>query len=92
MRRVRMRLAGRVQGVYFRASTRKIALGLNLSGWVRNLADGRVEVLAEGDESAVAELVAWCRSGPPQARVDVLALTEETPEGEPVGFSVVADA
>ena len=65
----RYRVSGRVQGVYFRAMTRERALGLGLSGWVRNRRDGAVEVLACGDEAKLAELEAWLRRGPAHARV-----------------------
>jgi acylphosphatase len=68
--RVHLLLSGRVQGVAFRASTVDEALALGVSGWVRNLPDGRVEVEAEGERAAVEGLVAWCRRGPPAARVD----------------------
>ena len=65
-------VSGRVQGVFFRASTRDQALQLGLSGHARNLPDGRVEVLACGDAAALAELRGWLRRGPSYARVDGL--------------------
>jgi acylphosphatase len=65
----RFYIAGRVQGVYFRASTRHEAERLGLRGWANNLLDGRVEVLAVGDEAAVAELGQWLHRGPPRAQV-----------------------
>jgi len=80
MKRVHGYLRGRVQGVWFRSSTREEALRLGLTGWVRNLPDGRVEFVAEGDEAALEDLVAWCRrGGPPMGRVDDLDLANETP-------------
>ncbi|MDQ3776990.1 MAG: acylphosphatase [Pseudomonadota bacterium] len=65
----RYRVSGRVQGVYFRATTRERALGLGLTGWVRNTPDGAVEVLASGDEANLAALEAWLRRGPEYAHV-----------------------
>ena len=80
MKRAHVHLKGRVQGVWFRASTREKARELGLTGWVRNLPDGRVEFVAEGDEAAIEELLAWCRrGGPPMGRVDDLAVEHETP-------------
>ena len=69
-RRLHAYVSGRVQGVFFRARTREVAARLGLSGWARNLPDGRVEVLAEGAAPAVEELLAFLRVGPPGARVD----------------------
>lgn len=65
----RFLVSGKVQGVFFRASTREQALKLGLSGHAINLADGRVEVVAEGDAAAVEALATWLRQGPPMARV-----------------------
>ena len=65
-------VAGRVQGVAYRASMQHEALRLQLTGWVRNLADGRVEFVATGHEARVASLIEWARSGPAFARVDEL--------------------
>ena len=70
MAAVRFLVEGRVQGVFFRASTREQALGLGLSGHARNLADGRVEVVAVGGAQAIETLAQWLAQGPPLARVD----------------------
>ncbi len=63
-------VSGRVQGVFFRDSTRRMAVELGVSGYARNLVDGTVEVLACGSEQAVNALCDWLRQGPPSARVD----------------------
>ena len=78
---------GRVQGVWFRGSTQEKARSLGLMGWVRNLPDGRVEVLMCGSESAIAELEHWLQLGPPLARVDRLTVTKE-PLQSFVGFTI----
>lgn len=72
----RFLVSGKVQGVWFRASTRDEALRLGLAGHARNLADGRVEVLAIGDPDAVAELERWLHHGPPLARVAEVVRSE----------------
>ncbi len=69
-RRLHAYVSGRVQGVFFRARTREVAVRLGLCGWVRNLPDGRVEVLAEGSGEALETLLEFCRVGPTGARVD----------------------
>lgn len=66
---LRCLVSGRVQGVYYRASTQRRAEALGLTGWVRNLPDGRVELVAMGPERALEELREWLWQGPPQARV-----------------------
>jgi acylphosphatase len=87
MVRRRLRVTGRVQGVWFRESCREVADRLGVAGSVRNRADGTVEVVAEGPPSEVEALVAWCRSGPPAARVTGVDVVAEEPEGL-VGFRV----
>lgn len=62
-------VSGRVQGVFFRENTRKMAQDLGLKGWVRNLSDGRVEVVFEGDDEAVKKMIEFCRNGPGMASV-----------------------
>ena len=72
---------GRVQGVFFRASTQKTAEGLGLTGWVKNCSDGSVEIHAEGDKEKLEELIAWCRQGPPSASVSDIDLDWVDVEG-----------
>ncbi|WHZ20538.1 MAG: Acylphosphate phosphohydrolase [Rhodanobacteraceae bacterium] len=78
-------VTGKVQGVSFRASARERALRLGLCGHARNLADGRVEVVASGDPESLAELDAWLHHGPPAARVDEV-MRETLPEQVLRGF------
>jgi acylphosphatase len=79
--RRRLIVAGDVQGVGYRAACARRAHELGLTGHVRNLPDGRVEVVAEGDEGAVAALVEWCRLGPPMASVDDVEARDEPVRG-----------
>lgn len=85
--RARIVVEGRVQGVWFRESTRRMAEQTGVSGWVRNRADGSVEAVFEGSRSAVDQAVAWAWSGPERAVVTALTETAEEPEGL-VGFQV----
>jgi acylphosphatase len=87
MKRVRVVASGRVQGVFYRASCARLARGLGLTGYVRNLPDGRVEAAFEGSDSAVDEMVAWSGVGPDLANVDRLDVVVEHPLGE-TGFRV----
>jgi acylphosphatase len=87
MRRVRARISGRVQGVFFRASCADRAKALGLSGWVRNASDGGVEAAFEGEDAGVESMLAWCRKGPPHAEVDRVDVLEEAPTGAE-GFRV----
>ncbi len=80
--RLHLLISGRVQGVWYRASTRKRAEKLGLTGWVRNLADGRVEALAEGHRTALEDLLRWCHSGPPLARVTDIQADWSEAKGE----------
>lgn len=77
----RFLVSGRVQGVYFRASARERALALGLAGYARNLADGRVEVVAEGEAGALAQLQRWLHEGPPAARVDSVEIEPMPAQG-----------
>ena len=89
MRARRYLVEGRVQGVFFRASTREEALRLGLDGWVRNLRDGRVEAWASGPVATLDAFEAWLRRGPPRAQVLALEIVEEAPpESAPRGFEI----
>jgi acylphosphatase len=87
--RVRLIVHGRVQGVWFRDSTRRQAVRLGVTGWVKNRADGKVEVLAEGSEEEVNQLVAWCHHGPSAAKVTRVEETREVWQGEFDSFDIV---
>jgi acylphosphatase len=80
-------ISGLVQGVWYRESCREQARALGVTGWVRNLADGRVEAVFEGPPAAVDRAVAWCHGGPRRARVDTVQIAEEEAVGES-GFHV----
>lgn len=85
--RRRVVVDGYVQGVFFRDTCRREAAAAGVAGWVRNLGDGRVEVVAEGAPEAVERLVSWCRRGPSRAVVTGVQVAEERAEGVR-GFSV----
>lgn len=88
MSAARFLVAGRVQGVAFRAHTRREAERLGLAGHARNLADGRVEVIAYGDAAALDELAAWLADGPALARVDKVDREPCDAVSVPTGFSI----
>ena len=75
-------VSGIVQGVFYRGNTQKTARSLGLTGWVRNLPDGRVEAVFEGPMDKVQKALAWCRIGSPSAYVDRVDVRFETPTGE----------
>lgn len=70
-------ILGKVQGVYFRQNTRIVAIRHGVTGWVRNIKDGRVEVLLEGYESDVGQVIEWCHAGPPKAIVNNVEIKYE---------------
>ncbi len=86
--RVRLIVRGSVQGVFFRASTCEQARRCHVCGWVRNLADGGVEIVAEGDRRSVQELIAWCHRGPAGAHVTQVEVTEEPYTGDSHTFDI----
>jgi acylphosphatase len=85
--RVHVTVSGVVQGVYFRASTARMAIDLDVDGWVRNLPDGSVEAIFEGPADAVGAAVEWVRHGPPRAVVESAEVSTEDPLGE-IGFRI----
>ena len=86
----RVRVSGRVQGVYFRASTAKRAIALSIRGTAENLADGSVRVLAAGRLDALLQLIDWLRTGPPMARVEAVEVERVEPASIdwPDGFRI----
>jgi acylphosphatase len=87
VKRVRVLVGGRVQGVFFRATCARLAREAGLGGYVRNLDDGRVQAAFEGPDARVDDLVAWCRHGPDLARVDEVDVAREAPVGD-VAFRI----
>ena len=87
-RRVNIFVSGLVQGVFFRSETRARARELGLFGWVRNLPDGRVEILAEGEKEKLEKLVEWVKRGPDSARVDGLEIDWQEYKGEFKNFEI----
>jgi acylphosphatase len=82
VKRVRVVVFGRVQGIFFRSTCASLARQRGLGGFVRNLPDGRVEAAFEGIDDDVDALVAWCREGPAHARVDRVEIVPEEAHGE----------
>lgn len=89
MKSVHVTINGRVQGVFFRAETKRTAINLKLTGWVRNMPDRRVEAVFEGEDKAVDQMLIWCYSGPPLARVDDVIIEDEPYTGKLEGFRVI---
>lgn len=87
MKRVRVSITGRVQGVFFRTECERMARGLGLAGFVRNLPDGSVEAVFEGPDLDIDAAVEWCAQGPPLAAIDSVVGKPEPPVGE-TGFTI----
>ena len=87
--RAHIRVSGQVQGVFFRDSTRRKAEELGLSGWVKNLPDGKVEAVFEGPSDSVRKMVRWCEEGPQQASVENVDTDFESPGEDLQGFEVL---
>ena len=79
---------GRVQGVFFRAETQRHARLNHLTGWVRNLLDGRVEAVFEGEKADVEKMIDWCHAGPPHAVVTEVTVSREAFKGESDTFTI----
>lgn len=82
MKRVHVWISGNVQGVFFRASTRRKAMDLSIKGWVKNLEDGRVEAVIEGEDKAVKEMIEFLQKGPFGAKITKFEAKEEKYTGE----------
>lgn len=86
--RAHLFIEGRVQGVFYRAFTRDIAHSLGLNGWVRNLRDGRVEAIFEGEKGLIEKAIKECYTGPPGARVTNIDIKWEEFKGDLKGFTI----
>ena len=86
--RVHVVISGRVQGVWFRASTRDKAQQLGLTGWVKNTSEGNVEAVFEGEEKLINEMLDWCHHGPPMAEVENVEIKKRRPSNDSDGFSI----
>lgn len=86
--RCRVIISGKVQGVFFRSSTKSAAVELDITGWVRNRPDGMVEVVFEGEKGNVEQMIDWCRKGPELARVTDVEVISERYTGEFKSFEV----
>ncbi|MGI0081721.1 MAG: acylphosphatase [Nitrosopumilaceae archaeon] len=88
--RIHLFIKGKVQGVFFRQTTKVIAERKNVTGWVRNLKDGRVEVVLEGNDVDVNEVVEWSHAGPANAIVDDVEIINEKYKGEFSKFDILS--
>jgi acylphosphatase len=88
MKALNLMIHGRVQGVWFRASTKEAASRLGVNGWVRNTPDGSVEAHIQGEDSAVEKMLAWCSQGPPGALVDHIDIMDVEIQDDYRAFSI----
>lgn len=88
-RRVHIFVSGKVQGVYYRQNTAQKAQEFGISGWVRNLSDGRVESIMEGDEVNISQILTWCKQGPADADVSGVEIINEEYKNEFTSFDIV---
>lgn len=88
IKQVHLIISGFVQGVLFRASAQSAARKLQLSGFIRNLPNGTVEIVAEGEETFLDRLIEWCRKGPPAAKVDQVSVSWREAEKQFSGFNI----
>jgi acylphosphatase len=89
MKRFKIRVCGRVQGVFFRYNTKKVADKLKLNGYVRNNPNGIVEIVAEGSDEKINKLIEWCKKGPIGSKVEKVEIKEEKYKKEFENFSIV---
>ena len=89
LKQLHLTVRGRVQGVYFRASTQREARRLGLNGWVKNRPDGSMEVMAEGEEASIRELYSWAQKGPGAARVERVDTRWRSFTGEYADFRII---
>ena len=87
-KRVILKIHGRVQGIFFRDSTRRRARKLGLTGWVSNESDGTVKIMAQGEEEKLKELIKWCYNGPMLARVDKIDIEWQEATGQFEKFEI----
>ena len=80
MKTIRLIIKGKVQGVFYRATAKDVADMLGVKGWVRNLPDNNVEITASATEELLQKFIAWCKQGPPKARVDEVVVEDLTLE------------
>ncbi len=88
IKRAHLFVSGKVQGVFFRANTKDVAIDHGLSGWAKNCLDGSVEVILEGNADQVERVINWCRKGPAAAQVADVEIKWEKPTGEYDAFSI----
>lgn len=89
LKQIQLRIHGRVQGVFFRASAQREAKRLGLTGWVRNRNDASVELVAEGEETGIKDLIAWAQNGPSAARVDKVDIRWRSFVGDFFDFRII---
>ncbi|NOZ29795.1 MAG: acylphosphatase [Chloroflexi bacterium] len=90
--RAHVYISGHVQGVFFRAETQRMARKLGLTGWVRNLWDGRVEAVFEGDPQDIEHMIRWCWRGPEEAAVENVEVRYERPSGKYKDFYITTSS
>lgn len=88
MKTVRLIIKGKVQGVFYRATAKDVADLLGIKGWVKNLPDDNVEITASATDEQLQKFIAWCKQGPPKARVEEVVVEELNPE-EFNGFRII---
>ena len=89
MRRVNIKIYGRVQGVFFRYNTKKVADKLNLKGWIKNKPDDSVEIIAEGKDEDIESLIRWCGKGPIGSKVEDVKIEENEFKNDFKNFSII---